>query len=254
MTTDTSSTYGTTGTGTGATSDSGAAGAADRAQQTASTAADEGRHVAGVAAGEAKGVAAEAAQQARSVVGDAVGQAKGQLEGQSRDQKDRLAGTLSTFSDDLDRMSESGSGLAADLAHEVADRARSLSRHLDMREPNELLDDVRRYARQRPGTFLLGALAAGVVAGRLLRGTKDAVEAAEATSGPDYTVDVPTSTAPTYGTGTDLGTSTGTTYGTGTDMGTGLGTGTTPPSATGYSSPPAGTGLPSDDLSGGSPA
>ena len=73
-----------------------------------------------------------------------------------------------------------GPGLAADLAQEVADRARSLSRHLDQREPGELLDDVRRFARQRPGTFLLGALAAGVIAGRLLRGTRDAVEEAEA--------------------------------------------------------------------------
>ncbi len=76
-------------------------------------------------------------------------------------------------------MAQNGSGLAADVAHQVAERARSLSRHLDGREPSELLDDVRRFARQRPGTFLLGALAAGVIVGRLARGTKDAIDAAE---------------------------------------------------------------------------
>jgi len=32
---------------------------------------------------------------------------------------------------------------------------------------------VRGFARRRPGTFLLGALAAGIVAGRLARGAKD---------------------------------------------------------------------------------
>jgi len=170
-----------------------------RAQDTAFTAVDEGKHVAGVAASEAKGVAAEAAQQARSVVDDAVGEVRGQLDDQGRQQKDRLAGTLAMFGDDLGRMSETGSGLAADLAQEVADRAHSLSRHLDHREPGELLDDVRRFARQRPGTFLLGALAAGVVAGRLLRSTKDAVEAAELRGTPRVTpaspgsLDVPAS-------------------------------------------------------------
>ena len=146
----------------------------ERAQQAASTAADQSRHVAGVAADEAKGVASEAAQQARSVVDDAVGQVREQLDDQGRQQRDRLAGTLASFGDDLGQMAESSSGLAADVAQEVAERARSLARHLDGREPSDLLDDVRRFARQRPGTFLLGALATGVVAGRLLRGTKDA--------------------------------------------------------------------------------
>jgi hypothetical protein len=151
-----------------------------QAKETASTAADEGRHVAGVATSEARGVASEAAQQARGVVADAMSQVRGTLEDQGRQQKERLAGTLSTFGDDLDRMAERASGLAADLAREAAERAKSLSRHLDQREPGELVDDVRGFARQRPGTFLVGALAAGVVVGRLMRGTKDAVEAAEA--------------------------------------------------------------------------
>ena len=93
-------------------------------------------------------------------------------------------------------MSEHGSGLAAGVAAEVADRARSLSRQLDQREPSEILDDVRRFARQRPGTFLLGALAAGVVVGRLLRGTKDAVEAAEAEEPPGVTPRITTGVTP----------------------------------------------------------
>jgi hypothetical protein len=183
-----------------------------------------------VASEEAKGVAAEAKDQARSLVGEARGQLQTQLEDQGRQQKDRLAGTLATFGDDLGSMAENGSGLAADVAHEVADRARSLSRHLEGREPGELLDDVRRFARRRPGTFLLGALAAGIVVGRLARGTKDAIDAADAeqetarasTSGslgttvgePPYQPAVPTPPPPVPddyppATGTGLGAPTG---------------------------------------------
>ena len=205
----------------------------EQAKQTASTAADEGKHVAGVAAGEVKGVASEAVGQARGVVDDAVGQVRGQLDDQGRQQKDRLSGTLATFGDDLGRMAEGGSGLAADLAHELADRTRSWSRHLDSREPTELLDDVRRFARQRPGTFLLGALAAGVVVGRLVRGTKDAVEAAEAQGSPRMTPGVPNTS--------DVHAS----YGQPTVPPAV----TTPASTTGYSAPQPGTGMPETPLS-----
>ena len=62
------------------------------------------------------------------------------------------------------------SGLAAEVARQAAERARSFSSSIDGREPAELLDDLRGFARRRPGLFLLGALAAGVVAGRLARG------------------------------------------------------------------------------------
>lgn len=149
----------------------GGEGVKEQAKQAASTTADEGKHVAGVAANEVSNVADEA----RSQVQNLMEQAGQEVDAQSRHQKDRLAGTMRTFSDDLQSMTSQGnSGLAGQLAREVADRARSLSTHLEQREPRELLDDVRDFARRKPGTFLLGALAAGVLAGRLARGAKDA--------------------------------------------------------------------------------
>jgi hypothetical protein len=154
--------------------------AAERAQEAVSTATDESRHVAGVAADEAKSVASEAKDQVRGLAAQTMGDVQGQVEDQTRQQKDRLAGTLATFSTDLGSMAESRSGLAAEVAHELADRAQHLSEHLDGREPRELWDDVRRFARQRPGTFLVGALAAGVVVGRFARSTRDAAAAADA--------------------------------------------------------------------------
>ena len=88
----------------------------ERAQQTAATGAEEAKRVAGTAASEAKSVAGEAAQQARGVVNDAVGQVRGQLDDQGRQQKERLAGTLSTFGDDLGRMAENYGVTEAALA------------------------------------------------------------------------------------------------------------------------------------------
>ncbi|MFC4785663.1 hypothetical protein ACT8ZV_14375 [Nocardioides sp. MAHUQ-72] len=143
----------------------------EHAKATAGTAADEGKHVAGVARDEAQRVASEA----RSQVTQLMSEATTQVEEQSRTQRDRLVDTLRTFSEDLDQMaSQRDGGLAVDLAREGAAHARSLSSQLDGREPRDLLDDVRGFARRKPGTFLLGALVAGVVAGRLTRGAKDA--------------------------------------------------------------------------------
>ena len=144
----------------------------DQAKQAAGNAADQGKHVAGVAQDEIKNVAAEAQNQLRGLLDEATTQ----VDEQSKAQKSRLADTVRTFGDDLESMRGEGQqdGVAAQVVQQVAGQARSLATHLDDREPSELLDDVRRFARRRPGTFLLGAIAAGVVVGPMTRGAKAA--------------------------------------------------------------------------------
>lgn len=146
--------------------------AQDKARETAGTAADETRHVAGVAQDEARQVASEAQQHLRGLVDEATQQ----VSEQTSTQKSRLAETVRSFGDDLQSMQQQGSssGLAASVVQQVSEQARTFASRLEDKEPTELLEDVRRFARQRPGTFLLGALAAGVVAGRLARGAKAA--------------------------------------------------------------------------------
>jgi hypothetical protein len=176
----------------------------EQAKQTAGMAADEGKHVAGVAKDQAQNVAQDAKAQAQNLMDSA----KTQIDDQSRTQRDRLVKTLQTFSDDLERMASGqggGSGMATDMARQLADRARSMSSHLEGREPAELLDEVRDFARRKPGTFLLGALAAGVVAGRLTRGAKQASNGQDtASTGNGSTYDEAAGTAtgaPLAGTG-----------------------------------------------------
>lgn len=218
---------------TGSTGDS-SGGAKEQAKQAAGTAADEGQRVAGVASGEAKKVVSEATSQVHGLVG----QATSQLEDQSRTQQNRLAETLGSFSSDLHSMADtSGGGLAADLAKEVADRAQQVSQHLQAREPRDLLDDLRSFARRRPGTFLGGALVAGIVAGRLTRGARDASHDDSPSYGGYGTAPatpVVTPPATTYA-GTGTTTSGPLSPGIGDDLGTAAGT------------PLAGSGFPDED-------
>lgn len=181
---------------------SGASGAADQARQAAGTAADEGKHVAGVAKDEAQQVASDVQSHAR----DLLGEARTEVQAQTRTQLDSLVGTLQGFAEDLEKMARGegpGSGLANDVVQQVGDRARTFSSQLQGRDPSEILDQARDFARRKPGTFLLGALAAGVVAGRLARGAKDA----QGSSGPGTAQPTPVSSTTAYGTdiGKDVG-------------------------------------------------
>ena len=137
-------------------------------QQAAGTASEEAGRVAGVAKGQAQQVASEIGTQAR----DLVGELRTQVHDQSVTQRDRLVENLRRFGDDLDgmRRSSTSSGLAADLTGMLASKAREVSTFLSDHEPGDLIEEVRQFARQRPGTFLLGAAVAGVIAGRLTRG------------------------------------------------------------------------------------
>ena len=196
----TTGTTGTTGYGTTGSNDTSTK---DKAKEAASTAADQGRNVAGTAKEEAANVAGTAAEQARTVIGDAKQQVTSQMNDQATTGRDKLSETLRTLGDDLQQMAQgqgSGEGMAADLAREVSDRIRTFGSHLENREPTQLLDDARDFARRRPGTFLLGALAAGVVAGRMFRATADGAAAASLAEGGGRT-GTDATYGPTYGAG-----------------------------------------------------
>ena len=128
-------------------------------------------------------MAADAKEQARNLVDEA----RTQVQQQSKSQLESLVSTLQTFADDLERMARgegSHAGLAQDIVTQVSEKAKSFSSQLRGQEPAQVLDQARDLARRRPGTFLLGALAAGVVAGRVARGAKDAQSSIASTSTP----------------------------------------------------------------------
>ena len=63
-----------------------------------------------------------------------------------------------------------GSGPLTDLVQQAASRGSDIASWLEDREPADVLDELRRFARRRPVMFLALCGLAGVVAGRITRG------------------------------------------------------------------------------------
>src|SRR2546429_1746209 len=142
--------------------------AKDEAVNVGDSAREAGSHVAQSATDQAKQVVSETGAQAR----DLLGEAKGQVRHQAATQQHKAAQQLRAVAGELSEMAAKGgqSGPATKLAQEAAERVLGVASWLDRREPGDLLDGVRDFARRHPGQFLVGAAVAGVVAGRLTRG------------------------------------------------------------------------------------
>lgn len=144
----------------------------DQATNLSHSSIQTGKHVADVAREQASGVAAEAGRQGR----DLLHQAQGQLEEQAAQGQQRLANQLLSLSDELRSMAGASGqgGMAASLASQAALRVGTAGQWLDDRKPSQVAEEMQSFARRRPTVFLALAVGAGLVAGRLTRGLKDA--------------------------------------------------------------------------------
>lgn len=164
----------------------GGTGVQDRAGEVASTAKDQAANVASAAGEQVKAVAADAKQEARRLMDDG----RQKLRDEAAEQSHRAASSLRDLGDQLQKMVSGqgpAEGPAADVARQAAEGVQRLADRLDGRRPDELLEDVKRFARQRPGLFLLGAMGAGFAAGRMLRtvDTSTIADAAKSAAGLD---------------------------------------------------------------------
>jgi hypothetical protein len=157
------------------------------AAEVAKSAAGKASEVAGSAVDNAKSVAVEASTQAKAVVSQAkdqvqslAEQTKGELMTQADTKSQQAASGLRTLSDQLSALSEGRPGEAGQLTHlvrEAESRVSALASRIEQGGPQGVLDDVTAYARRRPGMFLVGAIGAGFLAGRIVRsGTAAASE------------------------------------------------------------------------------
>ncbi|KQZ10981.1 hypothetical protein ASD23_02290 [Agromyces sp. Root1464] len=140
---------------------------ADDAASVASDAGDAGHRVVDVAKEEGKAVVEETAEQARRLADDVTVE----LREQAAVQQKRVAGGLRSAGAQFTQMADqsSESGYATDLVREAGRRADDVARWLDARDPGSLVQEVKTFARRRPGAFLAIAVGAGVVVGRLTR-------------------------------------------------------------------------------------
>jgi hypothetical protein len=151
----------------------------DQSNSTVDTAKSEAANVKDTAAGAASDVAQTAKSEASNVAQEAkyqarnlMDQTRSEVRGQVNSQQSALAGKLNGWASELGSMASKSdeSGTMTDLAQEASRRVGEISHWLDNHEPRDVLEEVKRFARRRPGAFLAIAAAAGVVAGRLTRG------------------------------------------------------------------------------------
>jgi hypothetical protein len=141
------------------TTTGGTAGAVrEEAAREAATVKDRALEETGAVVGEAKRQAGHVADEARQ-----------ELRRQGDEQAHRLAGGLHDTGRQLHAMADAGDGLVADLARQASDRVEHLATTLDQRGLDGVAQDVRGFARRRPGLFLAAAGAAGFAVARAIR-------------------------------------------------------------------------------------
>lgn len=139
--------------------------------------ADETRRQAGAVAGTAKEQAGNVANEAMGHARDLAGSAKQQLHDQARSQTDALGGAIGTFGNRVQALADGDvdrAGPVGDYAQRIAGQVEQLAGRVDELGFDGMIDEVQRYARRRPGAFLLGAAVAGFAVSRLARGAQSA--------------------------------------------------------------------------------
>jgi hypothetical protein len=180
-------TQNSTAYGSGLSGSPASASKTDTAKEEAANVADHAAGAAQNVAGTAKEEAANVASEVKTNARDLLHQAKSDLTSQAGTQQQKVAAGLRNISGELHSMASASDqpGVASDLVRQAAERSQAVASWLDNRDPGSLLDEVKSFARQRPGAFLLIAAGAGVLAGRLGRSLQaGAPDASSATGTP----------------------------------------------------------------------
>ena len=131
------------------------------------TARDAGADVAHTAKDELHQVAHTATDQAGRVASGVRQRVRDEVDRQHRQVTDRVG----AFAEELDTMArERPDTPASELVTMLAERSRSFADYLDRHGPEKVLHELQDFARRRPGTFIVAAVAAGFVVGRLGKG------------------------------------------------------------------------------------
>jgi hypothetical protein len=139
---------------------------ADAAAQVKDEALSKASDLKDSAAEHAGAVVDQAKTQARNVLGDA----QTELRRRADEQTQRAGKALRDASQQLNGMADGApSGPVADVTRQLASGLDRVSSRIDTGGLQAVTDDVRDFARRRPGAFLLGAGVAGFFLTRLVR-------------------------------------------------------------------------------------
>jgi hypothetical protein len=147
-------------------------GTAEQAKEHARDVAATARSGGVEALDEAKGQAGEMLHEAKSQARNVAHDLKRDAHEQASRQTERAAGGLRGLAEQLTALVDGRpqeAGLAGDYARRLGDRVSEVADRMERGGFDGMLDDARRFARRRPGTFLLGAAVLGFATGRMLR-------------------------------------------------------------------------------------
>lgn len=145
---------------------------AERGKQAAADVAQHARGKAGEVASTAKEEARSVARDAKNQASDVLGTARSELRTQAANQAKTLSATLSDIGRQLGDMADGSNepeAQVASLARSAADTLSQRAERIDEGGIDGVIDDIKRFARNRPGAFLLGSIAAGFAIGRLAK-------------------------------------------------------------------------------------
>ena len=145
---------------------------ADEAKERASDVASGAQEKAGEVAHQAKDEAANVASAAGEKASQLAGTARQELRDRAQSEASNVGERMRSIADELRAMgqtSQEQGGMTAGLVSQLADRVETGAQRLSDGDLDAVLQDVKRFARNRPGAFLLGAAGAGFLVGRVLR-------------------------------------------------------------------------------------
>lgn len=145
---------------------------AEQSKQAAADVAGNATSKAGDVAVTAKEEARSVAHEAKSQAANVLGTARDELRTQASEQAKTVSATLSDLGRQLGDMADGSNdpqAQVAQLARSAADTLSQRASRIDADGIDGVIDDLKRVARNRPGAFLLGSIAAGFAIGRLAK-------------------------------------------------------------------------------------
>ncbi len=118
-------------------------------------------------------LAQQARQQASNLASRGTEQAKSQLANQKHNASQRLTPIQSALRESAQQLRNQGQGQVGDYAEKAADQVERFSTYLRQTEVDEIMEEVRGFARRRPGLFLGSAAAVGFFATRFLKSSSE---------------------------------------------------------------------------------
>lgn len=123
--------------------------------------------------GEAQEKAQEVAGEAQEKAREAAGKAQQNLRQQIDDRSTQAGEQVNSTAQDLrsvgEELRKQGKGTPAKFADRAAEQTEKVGSYLKERGPDEMLEDVEDFGRQRPWAVMAGGLALGMVAARFLK-------------------------------------------------------------------------------------